>query len=104
MDDIAPDLLVDAYIYPTSVSGRVRPVPNGYPCPCRPDRDVPVFADCRFLLDGKPLQPGERRRVELAVLGGKSYADWLRGFGKFYFWELGIFGEAIVVSEAKSDG
>ena len=91
------DLVVDAFIYPTARTGRTRPVPTGYPCPCKPDPDVPIVTDCRFNFDGAPIQPGETRRVGLVLLNPALGLPFLRKAGKFYFWELGIFGEATIV-------
>jgi len=51
------------------------------------------------LLD-EPLGPGERRRLGFVFLSGERAADIFRKAGRFYLWEGGFIGEAIVVAEA----
>jgi len=55
--------------------------------------------DCRILLNGASIAPGETRRLGFIFLSGEEAAAIMRKAGKFYLWEGGIIGEAIVVKE-----
>jgi hypothetical protein len=52
--------------------------------------------DCRVLLDGRSIAPGESARVGMIFLSPDSAAIF-QAAGKFYLWEGGIIGEAQVV-------
>jgi hypothetical protein len=45
------------------------------------------------------MSPGETRRVGICFLSGESAAQIFRSAGKFYLWEGGFIGEAMVVSD-----
>jgi hypothetical protein len=92
------DVEVDAFIYPTSQSGRTRPVPDGYRCPIFPDPNKREGYDCIFNFEGLPIQPGEYRRIGLALLVPEISIPILKAVGTFYFWELGLFGEGRLIS------
>lgn len=53
--------------------------------------------DCRVLLDGRSIAPGESARVGMIFLSPDS-AALFRAAGKFYLWEGGIIGEATVAN------
>jgi hypothetical protein len=48
--------------------GRNGPTPaNWFGCPCMAIKDQSQVWDCRLLLEGSPLKPGDTRRVEVAT-------------------------------------
>jgi hypothetical protein len=50
------------------------------------------------LLGDTAIQPGESRRLGFVFLSGETAAKLFRDAGKFFLWEGGFIGEAIVVS------
>lgn len=52
--------------------------------------------DAILLLRDEPLHPGETRRIGFVFLSGVKAAERLRAAGRFYLWEGGFFGEAVV--------
>jgi hypothetical protein len=97
---IKPDLIADVTLYPTSQGGKKIPIgPDWFGCPCMVGKDSSDAWDCRLLLDGRSMSPGETRRVGISFLSGEKAAQAFRAAGKFYLWESRIIGEAIVVSD-----
>lgn len=43
------------------------------------------------------MAPGDRRRVGYVFLSGQEAVDALKDAGKFYLWELGLIGEAVII-------
>jgi len=93
-----PELIVDLKLYPTSEGGRRGPIMGKwFGCPCKFRKEDFEARDCRVLLDGSSIAPGESARVGMIFLSTDS-AALFRAAGKFYLWESGIIGEAVVVS------
>ena|SRR5689334_17252618 len=98
LNDIAPQMVADVTLYPTAHGGRRGPTPaEWFGCPCKVHKDDKQAWDCRMLLNGQPLKPGETRRLGLIFLSGEKAAALLAQEGKFYLWEGGIIGEATPV-------
>ena len=98
--NIKPDLIADVTLYPTSQGGLKGPTPTEwFGCPCMVDEDGSRGWDCRLLLDGRSMSPGETRRVGISFLSGEKAAQLFRIARKFYLWEMRIIGEAIVISD-----
>ncbi|MGO4683358.1 hypothetical protein [Hyphomicrobium sp. 2TAF46] len=50
------------------------------------------------MLGDKELRPGETRNaIGFVFASGKEAADKMRAAGRFYLWEDGLIGEAVVV-------
>jgi hypothetical protein len=100
MKDVVPQLIADVTLYPAEQGGRGVPTgPDWFGCPCKIRKDDVGSWDCRILLQGQPLSPGDTRRVGMIFLSGEKAAGILREAGKFFLWELGIIGEATVIAE-----
>lgn len=94
----APHVVVDVTLYTTEEGGRTSPTPpDQFGCIClkEPDRSGSNW-DCRLVLNGKSLAPGESRRVGLLLLSGDEAARDLRAAGRFYLWDGRVIGEAVV--------
>jgi hypothetical protein len=96
---IKPNLIADVTLYPTDQGGRKTPILLGWGCPCMIHKTDSKAWDCRLLLEGGSMSPGETRRVGISFLSGEKAAQLFRTAGKFYLWEGRIIGEAIVVSD-----
>ncbi|MEO5937488.1 MAG: hypothetical protein ABIQ43_00595 [Sphingomonas sp.] len=93
-----PDLLADVSLYPSDAGGRQSAALLGWGCPCFAIKDVQAGGwDARLQLGNLPFFPGTERRVGLVFLSGQEAADALKQSGRFYLWELGFVGEAVVV-------
>jgi hypothetical protein len=55
--------------------------------------------DCRLLLAGQPMMPGETRRIGMVFLSGELAANKFRAAGKFFLWDARVIGEATPVAE-----
>lgn len=101
MKDVQPELIADVTFYPTKDGGRRVPTgPEYFPCPCKVQKDAHDGWDCRVLLHGQPMHPGDTRRLRFVFLSGEKAAAIFRQTGKFYLWENGIIGEATVVADS----
>ena len=95
-----PELVADVTLYPTASGGRRSTAFLGWGCPCCVSNKPPIVGyDGWPLLDETPLNPGDRRRLGFVFLSSKEAADVMRAAGKFYLWEGGFIGEAVVVAE-----
>jgi hypothetical protein len=95
-----PDLIADVKLYATSVGGRSFPiVADWFSCPCKLRLEDFEARDCRLLLGGSSMSPGESRRLGVVFLSPES-APLFRAAGTFYLWERKIIGEAVVVPSA----
>lgn len=93
-----PNLFADVTLYPTDRGGRAGSTPsNWFGCLCTKDQHARENWDCRLLLDGAPLAPGESRRVGIVFLSGQEAANDLRKTGKFFLRDGRIIGEAVIV-------
>jgi hypothetical protein len=97
--EMKPELIADVTLYPASAGGRKAPITAAwFACPCKVYKDSQTAWDCRLLLEGQSLSPGETKRLGVCFLSGEKAAQIFRAAGKFYLWEAGIIGEAVVVS------
>jgi hypothetical protein len=94
------DLIVDVKLYSVTEGGRHHPiVGEWFSCPCKLGKNDFEARDCRLLLNGLTMSPGETRRLGIKFLSDDS-APIFRDAGKFYLWEGKIIGEAVVVPNA----
>jgi hypothetical protein len=94
-----PQLTADVTMYSTEQGGKDRPALPGYGCPCIISQKEPLEAwDGILLLRDQALLPGDIRRLGFVFLSGEEAAHDLRQAGRFYLWDGGFVGEAIVVS------
>jgi len=92
-----PHLTADVWLYPTSQGGRRLPVRSGWGCPCSVAKSPDEYWDAWPLLGDTELMPGDfRKTVGFIFLSGDEAADKMRAVGKFYLWENGLIGEAVV--------
>lgn len=88
--------MVDVSLYPTAQGGRQGPVwGDTYGCPCKFDPKDFSGWDCRLLLRGEQLVPGQTKRFGIVFLT-PQVAPVFQHVKKFYLWEGGIIGEAVV--------
>jgi hypothetical protein len=89
------NLVADVTLYPTERGGRRGPTPRDwYGCICQIEG---ANWDCRILLNGIAIVPGESRRVGIAFLSGSVAEKAVRAAGDFVLWELRAIGEGKVV-------
>ena len=94
----SPQLVADLTLYPTSLGGRESAAFPGWGCPCCISKGEPIVGyDGWPLLGESPLEPGEQRRVGFVFSSGEEAAAIMRNAGRFYLWEGGFIGEAIVI-------
>lgn len=72
----------------------------GWGCPCTIKKEtVPDCWDDWPLLGDHEMKLGEiRTSVGFVFVSGQKAADELRAAGKFYLWEGGYIGEAVVLT------
>lgn len=98
MKGIPSQLFAEVTLYPTAQGGRKGPTAaNWYGCPCKLNKGDLQAWDCRLLLQGRPLEPGDTRRVEIIFLSPEQAIPLFRGAGKFYLAEGRIVGEATII-------
>jgi hypothetical protein len=91
---IETQLLAEVTLYPTDKGGRRGPTASEwFGCPCKISRDDSHGWDCRILLGGIPMSPGETRRVEIIFLSPEQAIPALRAAGTFFLWEGRVIGE-----------
>ena len=93
------ELVADVTLYPTMYGGPTGPLTAEWiGCIANVAKRNSQSWDCRLILDGRPMWPGETRRLGICFLSREKAAQIFREAGKFYLWAAGFFGEAIVVS------
>ena len=98
MKDITPQLVAEVTLYATERGGRQGPTPpDGLGCLCQLAGGESREWDCRLLLHGSPMAPGETRRVEITFLSADEAVPAILEVGRFLLWEGRIIGEAKVV-------
>jgi hypothetical protein len=98
--NIKPNLIADVTLYSTNQGGLKGPTPTEwFGCPCMVDKESSRGWDCRLLLEGRSMSPGETRRVGISFISGEKAAQLFRTARKFYLWHMRIIGEAIVISD-----
>jgi|ERR1700679_1759768 len=94
----SPRLFADVTLYSTAQGGRNGPTPaNWFGCPCAAVNDQSQAWDCRLLLGGTPLKPGDTRRVEVTFLSPEQAVPAFRASGRFFLWEGRVIGEGKLV-------
>jgi hypothetical protein len=100
---MAPQLVADVTLYPSSAGGRRSIAYPGWGCPCCVSKEQPVVGyDAWPLLGDKPLEPGDKRRLGFVFLSGEEAATMLWDAKTFYLWEGRFFGEATVVDSMRA--
>jgi hypothetical protein len=94
---MSPQLTADVTLYPTDQGGRKYVAQLGWGCPCTSSKSQPLIGWDAWPLLEEPLAPGDRRRLGFVFLSGEEAAEIFRKAGKFYLWEGGFIGEAVVV-------
>jgi hypothetical protein len=96
---MSPQLIADVTLYRSVDGGRRTSAQPGWGCPCCLSKDAPIVGyDGWPLVGDTALEPGERRRLGFVFLSGDETAKLLRDAGKFFLWEGGFVGDAIVVN------
>jgi hypothetical protein len=99
MTDAPPDLVADITLYPTERGGRRGPTPpEWFACVCLLAPDDGRGWDCRLLLGGRSLLPGETRRVGMVFLSDGEAVAMLRNADRFLLWDGRVVGEGTVRS------
>jgi hypothetical protein len=98
--NIQPDIYADVTLYPIEQGGRLSPlIGEWFGCPCKIQKDDVNAWDCRFILNGDPMQAGETRRLGVWCLSREKAIELFKTAGRFYLWELRIIGEAAVIPD-----
>jgi len=105
MTEPEPDLIADVTLYSTADGGRKGPLRGDlhewFGCPCKLQKSDEQAWDCRFLIKGLVIQPGETRRLGVVFLSREIALPMFVGAGRFYLWEGRIVGEAEVVQSVR---
>lgn len=100
VENLKPELIADITLYPTDHGGRRRPTASGrYGCICKTVIDSKSGWECRLLLEGTPMNPGDSRRVGMIFLTPDQAIAAIRAVRAFFLWELRIVGQGTVVDE-----
>ncbi len=94
----APQLIADVTFYSAAEGGRDAAVLPGWGCPCLCSKSSTVGGWDGWPILYEPLAPGDRRRLGFVFLSGEEATSALRKAGRFYLWEAGFIGEAVVVA------
>lgn len=98
MNEVVAPLFADVMLYTTDKGGRLGSTPpEWFGCPCKINRDDLQGWDCRILLGGTPMSPGDTRRVEIIFLSPEQALPMFRAAGVFFLWEGHVIGEGHIV-------
>src|ERR1700728_136367 len=87
---VAPQLIADVTLYPSTSGGRKSAAQPGWGCPCCVSKDSPMVGyDGWPLLGDWALAPGETRQLGFVFLSGDEAVAQFRKSGVFYLWEGG---------------
>jgi len=94
-----PDLIADVRLYAPEEGGRTNQIREDFRCPCAATNAWPpvMMHTAQLLLEGRPISPGESRRMGFAFLTSEG-ADAMRQAGTFYLWDGKFFAEAVIVA------
>jgi hypothetical protein len=99
---VAPQLIADVTLYPSTSGRRKSAAQPGWGCPCCVSKDSPMVGyDGWPLLGDLALAPGETRQLGFVFLSGDEAVAQFRKSGVFYPWEGGFIGEAKVVQATR---
>ena len=88
---------IDLTLYSAEAGGRKEAISGeGFACPCLLDRENKIFADCRLILHGQIIAPGETKRVGIRFSHEPAAAMFFAA-RVFRLWDGRPIGEAIVV-------
>ena len=79
---MAPQLIADLTLYPTSEGGKKLTIQPGYGCPCLVSKVEPLVGYDGWPVPEEPLPQGPSRRVGFVFLSGHEAADETRGTGE----------------------
>jgi hypothetical protein len=98
LSKLEPQLIADAWLYPSDGGGRQHPISPGWGCPCFPQDGTSSSGwDAWPLLGSEPMQPGERRRLGFVFVSGDEAVKVISSAGRFLLWEFRYIGEAEVI-------
>jgi hypothetical protein len=84
----APELTADITLYPSEQGGRLSSIlGKWYGCPCKVTKESYEGWDCRVLLDGNSLAPGETTRFGMIFLSAEKAVRLFRTAKRFYLCE-----------------
>jgi hypothetical protein len=96
MITLAPHFNIDLTLYPTEAGGRHEPIAReGFACPCKLTKKSSEISDCRLILNGVVISPGETKHVGIRFMRDEM-ASIFQSAGSFYLWDGRIIGEALV--------
>lgn len=96
MITLVPHFDVDLTLYATKDGGRREPIAReGFACPCKLTKESDEISDCRLILKGVVISPGETKRVGIRFMRDEM-ASLFQSAAKFYLWDGRIIGEAKV--------
>lgn len=86
-------------VFDTVDGGRKGPAYPGWGCPCMVSTAEPLigYDELPFLDEGN-LLPGEIRRLGFYLLSYQKAVPLMRNAGRFYLWDGGFIGEAMVIN------
>lgn len=91
-------LIAEVTLYATERGGRQGPTPpDWFGCLCQLANGDSHAWDCRLLLHGSPMTPGETRRIEITFLSPDQAVPAILKTGRFLLWEGRVIGEAKVI-------
>ena len=93
----APHFKARVRFLPSGEGARKSPVPNGFGCPCKLSKDTIKANDARLLFEEDWVELGEEVVAGFFFLFGDDAARPFQDAGRFFLWEAGIVGEAIVL-------
>ena len=97
MSEIKPSFLANVTLYATGQGGRATAIRGDwFSCPCKfHEKDFSAW-DCRLLLNGQVVSPGETRRLGIVFLS-PEIAPAFRFVRRFYLWDGKTIGEAAAI-------
>jgi len=92
-----PHIWAEYTLYPTSKGGKTKYISCGWSCPCFVKKDSMCGGfDAYPLLGNTIMSPSETRYLGLWFMNREEAEPTFKKAGKFYLWEGGFIGEAIV--------
>lgn len=97
LKNAGPHLWVEYTLYPTSDGGKTKDISCGWSCPCFVEKD-PMSGgfDAYPLLGSSSMSPSQTQYLGLWFMNREDAEPEFRKAGKFYLWEGGFIGQAVV--------
>lgn len=92
-----PDLIAHVRFLRSEEGGREGPVPNGFGCPCKLNKQDAQANDARILFEQDWTPLGSNVTGKVFFDHGEDAARAYREAGHFYLWEGKIIAEADVI-------